>query len=152
MKKSKRSSLVLRIILISISILSQKCTQEFEIIKDLKYTEYQLLDIDSNSATFPKLLNGKVGIVGYIFTNCPDICPLTTNNMRLIQEKLKSQSIKGSHFVSISFDPLVDKPTVLKKFAEIRDLDLSNWDFLTGDEATIKKLMKKVVSLVFWFY
>lgn len=125
-------------------LLITSCQSDLEIIEDLEYTDFQLIDIDSNSVVFPQLLDEKIGIVGYIFTNCPDICPLTTNNMRLIQEKLHSENIIDIQFVSISFDPEVDKPSVLKKFVEIRNLDLTNWKFLTGEKSIIDRLMKKV--------
>jgi len=89
------------------------------------------------------LVKGKTTVIGFIFTNCPDICPLTTNNMRLVQEKLKSENIEGIEFISLSFDPKHDSPSTLSKFAEIRDLDLSNWCFLTGEQAVIDSLLKR---------
>lgn len=125
------------------------CKSDFEIIADLDKTNYSLIDIDSNKINFPELLNNKIGIVGYIFTNCPDICPITTNNMRLIQEKLLQEDIQDFQLVSISFDPEVDKPSVLKDFANIRELNLSNWDFLTGNKSTIDRLLKKVGVIAF---
>ena len=109
-----------------------------------KISNYQLIDQDSSKVIFPDLAKGKISVVGYIFTNCPDICPLTTNNMSIIQEKLKNDNVSGVQFVSISFDPATDKPSVLKKYASIRNLDLSNWEFLTGNKSTIKKLIKEV--------
>ena len=127
-----------------LTILLFGCADNFEVIEELKNSDYQLLDSDSNNVIFPKYLEGKIAIAGYIFTNCPDICPLTTNNMRLIQERLISDNINDVQFVSISFDPEADKPSVLKKFAEIRDLDLTNWKFLTGSKSTIDNLMSKV--------
>jgi len=130
-------------------VLIYSCGDNFEVIEDLKYSDYQLIDIDSNNVVFPKLIKDKVGIVGYIFTNCPDICPLTTNNMRLIQEKLSSDRIDNVEFVSISFDPEVDKPSVMRDFTRVRDLDLSNWNFLTGNKNTIEDLMKKVGVMAF---
>lgn len=120
------------------------CGDNFEVIEDLKYSDYQLIDSDSNNVVFPKLMEGQIGVVGYIFTNCPDICPLTTNNMRLIQEKLLKENIDGVQFVSISFDPEVDRPSVLKDFTKVHGLNLSNWDFLTGEKSTIENLLKKV--------
>jgi len=68
------------IAIISFLILIISCQSDFEIIEDLKYSDYRLVNIDSNEVVFPNLIAGKIGIVGYIFTNCPDICPLTTNN------------------------------------------------------------------------
>lgn len=125
------------------------CESDFEIIADLNNTDYSLIDIDSNKINFPDLLNNKIGVVGYIFTNCPDICPLTTNNMRLIQEKLLHEDIQDFQLVSISFDPEVDKPSVLKDFTDIRELNLSNWDFLTGNKTTIENLLKQVGVIAF---
>lgn len=137
-------------ILISLSfIIALSCGEKFEIIKDFNKESYNLVDQNYNDVKFPEIVKGKIAVVGYIFTNCPDICPLTTNNMRLIQEKLKEEKITNVEFVSISFDPLVDKPDVLKKFAEIRNLDLSNWTFLTGEKKIIDSLMKKVEVFVF---
>ena len=109
-----------------------------------KVSSYQLIDQDSSKVIFPDFAKGKISVVGYIFTNCPDICPLTTNNMSIIQEKLNKDNVSGVQFVSISFDPAADKPSVLKKYAEVRNLDLSNWEFLTGEKSTIKKLIKEV--------
>ena len=137
------------LIAISISILLISCSSDLEVIKDLKFSDYQLVDIDSNDVVFPKLIENKIGVVGYIFTNCPDICPLTINNMRLIQEKLKADNVENVQFVSISFDPEVDKPSVLKGFSEVHGLNLSNWDFLTGSQNTIEKLLKQVGVIAF---
>ena len=132
------------ITIIILLFLLLSCGDNFEIIEDLKYSDYQLIDSDSNNVVFPKLIKDKIGVVGYIFTNCPDICPMTTNNMRLVQEQLKSAKIDNVEFVSISFDPDVDKPSVLRDFTRVRNLDLSNWDFLTGNKNTIEELLKKV--------
>jgi len=120
------------------------CGKDFTVIEDLSGEKYSLIDQDEKEIYFPEFVKGKTVVAGYIFTNCPDICPLTTNNMRLIQERLKSEKIQGVQFVSISFDPDNDTPEVLRKFAEIRNLNLSNWTFLTGDKPVIDKLMKQV--------
>lgn len=135
----KKNFLVLLVFLILYG-----CQNKFETIDDLGSSKYSLVDQNGNSKTFPLLNKGKITVIGYIFTNCPDICPLTTNNMRLIQEKLIEEKIGNVQFVSISFDPLQDKPETLKKFAEIRNLDLSNWTFLTGRQSTIDSLMNRI--------
>lgn len=120
------------------------CADKFEVIDDLSNTKFLLVDQTNNMREFPKLTKGKLTVVGYIFTNCPDICPLTTNNMRMIQEKVREAKINNVEFVSISFDPLQDKPETLRKFAEVRKLDLSNWTFLTGEKPIIDSLMNRI--------
>lgn len=127
-----------------IFLLLSGCGKDFPVIEEIGSYKYQLTNQDEKEIYFPDFVKGKTVIAGYIFTNCPDICPLTTNNMRLIQERLKKEKVANVQFVSISFDPENDTPEVLKKFAEIRSLDLSNWTFLTGEKSTIDKLMKQV--------
>lgn len=133
------------IIFISISaVLLFACGKDFTVIEDLSKSTYKLINQNDKPVSFPEFVKGKTVVAGYIFTNCPDICPLATNNMRLIQQQLKKEEIENVQFVSISFDPENDTPEALKKFAEIRNLDLSNWTFLTGDKPVINKLMKHV--------
>lgn len=127
-----------------LTILVLSCSKELPIIEDLSQTNYMLLTQDSVVVNFPQVFNRTTFVIGYIFTNCPDICPLTTNNMRLIQEQLAEENIRNVEFVGLSFDPDMDTPTILTKYAEIRNLDTTNWTFLTGEKAIIKTLLKKV--------
>ncbi|MBU2491902.1 MAG: SCO family protein [Bacteroidetes bacterium] len=141
----------LNIVLLAVILISLSACNGLPIEGDFGPTHFNLIDQDNQSQIFPDLIKGKIGVVGYIFTNCPDICPLTTNNMRLIQEELKKENINDDvEFVSISFDPEVDSPEVLKNFAEIRDLDLNNWAFLTGEKSIIDSLIKEagVIAVV----
>ncbi len=81
--------------------------------------------------------------MGFIYTHCPDICPMTTHNMYLTEKQLKEDGIDNVKFVAISFDPDRDTPEVLTKFAEIRDLDFNSWTLLTGEKNTVNELMKR---------
>ena len=120
------------------------CAEKFEVIDDLSKDNFSLVDQTNTPQSFPAITKGKLTVISYIFTNCPDICPLSTNNMRLIQEEIKKENIKNIQFVSLSFDPKFDTPDVLKKFAGIRNLDLSNWVFLTGEKSVTDSIIKKV--------
>ena len=120
------------------------CREKFSVVDDLGDTHFKLVNQNNRKVIFPQFVKGKLVVMNYIFTNCPDICPLSTNNMRLIQERVKKEKIEDVEFVSISFDPLQDSPDVLLKFAEIRNLDLSNWEFLSGEKLMIDSLMNKI--------
>lgn len=133
-----------KFILFSLLFLFISCSDNLPIIVNLSSNNYKLLNQDSVSVTFPEFIKGKNVVVGFIFTNCPDICPLTTNNMRMIQEKAKSDAISNLEFVAISFDPEMDSPSVLSDYIRIRNLDTSNWTFLTGESNVIKSLLKEV--------
>ena len=129
-------------ILLMIFLIS--CGNDLPIEDDFGNGQFRLLDQNGDIKDFPQMVKDKITVVGYIFTNCPDICPLTTNNMRMVQDKLKEEKINdGVEFISISFDPEVDKPSVLKKYAELRNLDLNNWTLLTGEKKVTDALIKE---------
>jgi len=88
--------------------------------------------------------NGKVRLVSFIFTHCPDICPATTRNMADLQDQLKAEGLFGEKvaFLTVSFDPERDTPDVLRKYARAFDADPSGWYFLRGDEQAVKQVAK----------
>lgn len=79
---------------------------------------------------------GKVRLLEFMFTSCPDICPVTTYNMVLLQDELQKEGVFGDkvEFIAITFDPETDTPEVLGKYAERMGADHAGWRFLRGDE------------------
>jgi protein SCO1/2 len=92
---------------------------------------------------FPEVIKGNITVMGFIYTHCPDICPMTTHNMYLTEMKLKKEEIEDIKFVALSFDPERDKPSVLKKFAEIRNIDFKNWTLMTGERKVTYDLLRR---------
>ena len=86
-------------------------------------------------------LDGKVWIANFIFTNCPDECPLMTSEMAQLQSDL-AHSV-DLRFVSISVDPERDTPAVLSQYAERFNADPDRWFFLTGDKRAIYRLARE---------
>lgn len=84
---------------------------------------------------------GKVVVLGMIYTHCPDVCPLITARMREIQEQVAAEGLSDQvFFVTITFDPERDTPEVMRRYAQARKVDFTNWAFLTGDPSTIRHL------------
>lgn len=112
-------------------------------VKDsLEGLEFNLVDQDSSSVSFPEQYSGNVMLVGYVYTFCPDICPLITYNMRDVQEELAGED--NFMLVSISFDPLRDDPETLYDYANNYRLDQSNWRLLTGQPAQVDQVLEKL--------
>lgn len=105
--------------------------QKLPVISEIK-GNYKLLNQDSSLVNFPLDYKGKKLIIGFIYTRCPDICPMITENMIKLSKKTNEKNLL---FVLVSFDWQRDKPSVLKKYADIRELDFSRWILLTGEEA-----------------
>jgi protein SCO1/2 len=119
------------------------CREELPLDKDLTKKSYELINQDSVKVSFPRVIKDKITVMGFIYTHCPDICPMTTHNMKLTEKKLKEEGIDDVFFTAISFDPERDSPGVLKKFAEIRDINFKNWVLLTGEKSVVTDLLKR---------
>jgi len=102
--------------------------------------EFVLVDQDSSSVSFPESFRGNVMLVGYVYTHCPDICPLITYNMRDVQRELPDAS--DFMLVSVSFDPERDTPEILKDYAQNYKIEESNWRMLTGDKSEVEELLE----------
>tara|TARA_B100000902_G_scaffold5077_2_gene6545 strand:+ start:848 stop:1531 length:684 start_codon:yes stop_codon:yes gene_type:complete len=88
-------------------------------------------------------LKGNIYVANFFFTNCPNICPVMTKNMSYLQSNL--EVYPNIKFISHTVDPLNDTPErFLEYIEEMRkknvNINLKNWDFLTGEKDDIYKL------------
>ena len=105
-----------------------------------KAPEYVLLNQEGNRFD-STTLRGKVVVLNFIFTTCTDVCPLFTANLAELQRTLKNEQ-SNIFLVSITTDPEVDSPKVLKSYAQRYGADFQNWAFLTGSESQLKQIWK----------
>jgi protein SCO1/2 len=83
---------------------------------------------------------GRAVIVTFTYTSCPmpTFCPLMDKNFAAIQTALKEKhNDLKVHLLSVSIDPAVDTPPVLKAHGESLGLDPEIWSFVTGDRDDI---------------
>jgi len=80
---------------------------------------------------------GQPLVFTFFFTSCPYplFCPLLSSHFEDSQKKLLALTNAPSqwHLLSISFEPDVDTPVVLKNYAERYHYDPAHWSFVTGD-------------------
>jgi len=88
-------------------------------------------------------LRGKVVAVAFIYTSCPDICPLLTDKMARVQDKLGAAFGAKVAFVSITLDPERDTPEVLKDYAQFWAAKLDGWSFLTGSLEAVRDVTRR---------
>jgi protein SCO1/2 len=133
----------LLILFLSVIVLSG-CKSKFDKNEPLGKKNFPLISQDSIVVNFPHDFSGKPMLLGFIFTNCPDVCPMTSHNFQMVQEEAKGKGIKDVNFVLISFDPDRDRPWLLNEYAALRDINKSNFKLLTGDKDVINSLMKRM--------
>lgn len=76
-------------------------------------------------------LEGEWWVANFMYTNCTMVCPTMTPNLIRVQTDLEELGL-DTQIISFSIDPDYDTPQVLKEYAEEYQIDLSNWNFLTG--------------------
>ena len=87
--------------------------------------------------------HGKVVALSFIYTGCPDICPLLTQKMVDVQDALGSVFGTRVAFISISFDPERDTPEVLKDYAQFWGAKPEGWSFLTGSLEAVRDVTRR---------
>jgi protein SCO1 len=88
-------------------------------------------------------LRGKVLAVTFIYASCTDTCPLLTAKMVMIQRHLGADFGPRIGFVSITVDPEVDTPEVLRGYANAQSANAEGWSFLTGTPVEIKDVLRR---------
>ena len=101
--------------------------------------EFEFVNSEQETITLNNL-KGKVWVADFIFTTCTMACPMMTGNMNIIHKKYKKND--DVRLVSISVYPEYDTPEVLTKYASQYDANTSRWYFLTGEESTVKRVIK----------
>jgi protein SCO1/2 len=100
---------------------------------DTKAPVFTLMSQDGKPFSTEKT-RGKVVLVTFIFTTCPDVCPFLTAKFAQIQRAVAKERPDDLFLLSITTDPEIDTPQVLKAYAGRYNANLKSWAFLTGSE------------------
>ena len=93
---------------------------------------FTLQDADGKTINLADL-RGKVVILHFIYTNCPDVCPLHAERIAEIQEMINLTPMRDLvQFITITTDPKNDTPKVMRSYGKAHGLDPVNWMFLTS--------------------
>ena len=92
---------------------------------------------------FDDLIEGKVVLINFIYTTCPDTCPLETARLLEVKRILGDRLGKDVFFYSITVDPENDTQPVLKAFADNWNIP-AGWKFLTGAPEDLIRIRRKL--------
>lgn len=92
---------------------------------------------------------GKPLVISMIYTRCPFVCATTTRNLSAL--KLSRDALGADSFgvLTIGFDTENDTPEAMDGFANRMDVKLTDWEFVSADPDTIKKLSKELGFVFF---
>ena len=101
--------------------------------------DFALEDEDGRAVSLSDY-RGKVVVLTFLYTNCPDVCPAITNQLKdtfAIIDGLE----EDVSLVAISVDPESDTVESAREFSELWEF-ADNWDFLVGDREELALIWK----------
>ena len=96
---------------------------------------------------YTDLMKDKTVIIDTFFATCQASCLPLNRNLEKIQEGLGDRLGKDVNILSISVDPAVDTPTLLKVYAKKLNAK-PGWHFLTGDKESVDFVLKRLGQFV----
>jgi protein SCO1/2 len=92
---------------------------------------------------------GKPLVIDLIYTHCPTVCATKTRNLDAL--KLSRDALGADSFsvLTIGFDTENDTPEAMDDFAKRMNMKLTNWEFVSADADTIKRLSKNLGFVFF---
>ena len=85
--------------------------------------------------------NDKIYIADFFFTTCQTICPIMTDHMVILQNKLKHDP--DVMLLSHTVTPKIDSVAQLKRYALNKGVLDTKWNLVTGDKKEIYELARK---------
>lgn len=103
-----------------------------------------LLDQDGETIDFySDLVADKVVAMNFIFTTCTTVCRPMGAIFAKLQRQLGERAGRDVHLISVSVDPVTDRPQRLKEWAGQLGAG-PGWTLVTGDKSNVDKLLKSL--------
>jgi protein SCO1/2 len=81
---------------------------------------------------------GKAVFVTFLYTNCPDVCPLITSNLRVAQNLMGPALASKAEIIAVSVDPRGDTPRAVASFL-VRHAMTGRMQYLIGSASELAR-------------
>jgi protein SCO1/2 len=85
-------------------------------------------------------LRGKAVLVTFVYTHCPDVCPLIVSNLAAAQRGLGAEA-RHLRILAVTVDPRRDTPTAIRTFLSAREAT-GRMDYLLGSRSQLRRTWK----------
>ena len=107
----------------------------------IKIPDVELRDQEGRKVQFyTDLIKDKVIVLSFFYTNCSYTCTIQGRTFSKLQTLLGERLGKSVFLISVTTDPVNDKPTNLKTWAKRYDAR-TGWTLVTGEKAEMSKLL-----------
>ena len=80
-------------------------------------------------------------LVTFLYTNCPDICPLITSNLRVAQNLMGPRTASKVQIIAVSVDPRGDTPKAVAAFLARHEMT-GRMQYLIGSAPELARVWK----------
>ncbi|GBD20695.1 SCO1 protein [bacterium HR28] len=98
--------------------------------------DFTLLDQTGQAVRFSRL-EGHAFIVTFVYTSCPDTCPLTLQKLVATYQRLPQNVRNQVHIIAITVDPERDTPTRVQQYLQANGFE-NQIIYLTGDPSALE--------------
>ncbi|WP_265516479.1 SCO family protein [Nitratireductor luteus] len=118
----------------------------FQAVDEPNAPAFELADADGNPVRLGDFAD-KIVVLNFIFASCTDVCPLHSEMISQVQEMVNDTPMKSMvQFISVTTDPSVDTPDVMKAYGSAHGLDPVNWVFLTIRQGQTEDATRKLAE------
>lgn len=108
--------------------------------EDHRVLDFELINHLGDSVSLEDVA-GDILVVDFFFTRCATICPLMTQNLKRVHDRLDAQM--PVRILSHSVTPQADSVSVLNRYAEKHSANPALWWFLTGEKTEVYRLARQ---------
>lgn len=120
-------------------VAGRRVVQRIELLEPKEAFNFNLTNMDYSPTQLADF-RGKLVLVGFIYTTCPDVCGILTQHFRYVQRKFKDIIDKDLSLVLITTDPERDTPERVKAYTEGFN---GRWYFLTGTKPQLEEVWEQ---------
>lgn len=100
--------------------------------------DFTLTDGPTGDTVSLSALRGRVVVLTFLYTRCPDVCPLTAEKLREVRTGLGAAA-EDLRLLAVSVDPAGDTPDATREFVRGHRLE-GGLRFLVGDRASLARV------------
>lgn len=108
---------------------AENWTPHGEPLEGVKVLDFTLTSSEGTNWTYSEEAANTTLAIAFLFTNCLDICPIVTHNMKWVKSQLSEDELNKTTFITITVDPWRDNVTVLHDW---KTGTKSEWAHLTS--------------------
>lgn len=106
-----------------------------------RVSHLQLVDQSGHRLTLASL-RGKTVVLADFLTLCQEVCPLTTANLRAVDNRVSRAGLTGRvRLLEVTVDPRRDRPPRLRAYQQLFGSE-PNWSFATGSPDQVAALWR----------